>query len=624
MRVWNTPKGKSRAPLTVALALCLSFVMNVGNAYAANRPFPQQRNYVGKIKPSHVTQTQMNTAVASYYGYWKQKYVKSSNGATPGGGYYVAMTGTGGTGNEITTSEAHGYGMILFALMGGKDAQAQQYFDGMYNMYDKHRSTINRNLMSWIIDQSESTSADSDSATDGDMDIAYALLLAHYQWGSAGKINYLNEAKRIINLGLKGSDVHTSSKRTMLGDWSTDQWATRPSDWMTGHMHAYFEATKDPFWNDTATTVYSMIDSFTRTYSPGTGLISDFVIGSTPRPAPPNFLEAATDDDYSWNSCRYPLRIAMDAAHFQRPEAKAAMTKVIGWLENTTNQQPSGILAGYRLNGSPMVGYSSMAFTAPFIAAATVATGNHQTFVNRGWDVMVTQKDSYYDDSINLLSMLFISGNWWAPIASDGGSGGGETPSQITARASAADSIYVAPNTLDGSLDPNSRWSAYGRGQWIEYDLGQSQTVQAVDLAFFKGNERRASFEIYLTNAAGQQTKVFTGQSNGTSLGFQRFDVPDQAARYVRIVGNGNNLNLWNSLTEVKIVTAASSTASVNTVATTATTSSAATAPVVQTSTSSVQTAAPNGSLTPGAFAVSTNSITTSTSVTKSLASQLQ
>src|SRR5262245_61265494 len=121
------------------------------------------------------------------------------------------MQGTGGTGSEITTSEAHGYGMILFALMAGYDADAKKYFDGMFNMYDKHRSTGNSNLMSWIIDQSESTSADSDSATDGDMDIAYALLLAHYQWGSSGAINYIDHAKRIINLGLKGSSVNLSS-----------------------------------------------------------------------------------------------------------------------------------------------------------------------------------------------------------------------------------------------------------------------------------------------------------------------------------------------------------------------------------------------------------------------------
>src|SRR5262249_60196008 len=99
------------------------------------------------------------------------------------------MKGTGGSGDEITTSEAHGYGMIIFALLAGYDSQAKQYFDGMFNMFDKHRSKNNPNNMSWVIDSSELPSKNQGSATDGDMDIAYALLLADAQWCSNGAIN---------------------------------------------------------------------------------------------------------------------------------------------------------------------------------------------------------------------------------------------------------------------------------------------------------------------------------------------------------------------------------------------------------------------------------------------------
>jgi endo-1,4-beta-D-glucanase Y len=34
-----------------------------------------------------------------------------------------------------------------------------------------------------------------DAAVDGDLDIAYALLLAYVQWGKSGKFNYLDSAK---------------------------------------------------------------------------------------------------------------------------------------------------------------------------------------------------------------------------------------------------------------------------------------------------------------------------------------------------------------------------------------------------------------------------------------------
>src|SRR5215813_9795986 len=171
----------------------------------ANRPFPQNLTYPGCIKPNNVTQTDMNNSVKSHYDHWKKSYVRQSNGVTPGGGYYVFMKGTGGSGDEITTSEAHGYGMIIFALMAGYDDQAKQYFDGMFNMFDKHRSKNNPNNMSWVIDSSELASKDQGSATDGDMDIAYAFMLAHFQWGSKGNINYLTQAQRIISDGIKNS-----------------------------------------------------------------------------------------------------------------------------------------------------------------------------------------------------------------------------------------------------------------------------------------------------------------------------------------------------------------------------------------------------------------------------------
>src|SRR5215475_209049 len=191
-------------------------------AHAVNRPFPQNLSYSRCIKPNNVTQTDINNSITSHYDYWKSTYVKESNGVTPGGGYYVFTKGTGGSGNEITTSEAHGYGMIVFALMAGYDNQAKQYFDGMFNMFDKHRSKNNPNNMSWVIDKSELRSKDQDSATDGDMDIAYALLLADHQWGSNGDIDYLSQARNIITKGVKAGAMSLETKRSLLGDSCDD------------------------------------------------------------------------------------------------------------------------------------------------------------------------------------------------------------------------------------------------------------------------------------------------------------------------------------------------------------------------------------------------------------------
>src|SRR5215471_2848644 len=383
----------------------------------ASRPFPQNLSYPGCIKPNNVTQTDMNNSVESHYDHWKKTYVRQSNGVTPGGGYYVFMKGTGGSGDEITTSEAHGYGMIIFALMAGYDSQAKQYFDGMFNIFDKHRSKNNPNNMSWVIDKSELRSKDQDSATDGDMDIAYALLLAHRQWGSGGNIDYLSQARKIITNGVKGGAMSRESKRTLLGDSCTDQYATRASDWMTDHFKAYRQATGDNFWGEASNTVYGMIKDLTVNHAPDTGLMPDFIVSRSARPASPNFLEAKTDGDYSWNACRYPWRLATDFAHYGAPEARDAVNKVVNWLKISTGADPRNIKAGYKLDGTPLVNYGSAAFTAPFIAACIVDQ-SHQDFLNSGWEVIKNWRNGdYYGDTINLLCMLLISGNWWSPVA---------------------------------------------------------------------------------------------------------------------------------------------------------------------------------------------------------------
>lgn len=378
----------------------------------AKRPFPQASREHG-IRPSNHPQTDLDDAVRDYYDAWKNSHVEASNGATAGGGYFVRMQGVGPGGSESkTSSEAHGYGMIIFALMAGHDPKAKKYFDGMLNMFDKHRSTQNSANMSWIITNNEKKSGDSDSATDGDMDIAYALILADRQWGSGGAIDYLGEAKNIITKGIKNGDMGPNG-RTGLGDWDDDPWNTRASDWMPGHMRAFRSVTGDTYWTGAVSTIYSLIGTIQQDYSPKTGLMPDFVIGQNPKPAPKDYLGEGTVD-FSWNACRFPLRIALDYGHYGKAKAKSALVPVMDWITGKTGNNPSKIKAGYRLNGDAQESYSDAAFTAPMVAGATIDP-KYQSFLNKGWDLIRAEQEDYYGDTLTLLSMLFVSGNWWKP-----------------------------------------------------------------------------------------------------------------------------------------------------------------------------------------------------------------
>ncbi|MCQ3830676.1 polysaccharide lyase family 7 protein [Microbulbifer elongatus] len=108
-------------------------------------------------------------------------------------------------------------------------------------------------------------------------------------------------------------------------------------------------------------------------------------------------------------------------------------------------------------------------------------------------------------------------------------------------------------NTLDNNL--STRWSAQGDGQWIRYDLGTSYTVEALEIALHKGDQRTATLDIQTSTDGSSWQTVFSGAQPSSTANLQTFDVTDTSARYVRIVGYGNSSNDWNSISEVNITT---------------------------------------------------------------------
>ncbi|WP_179232983.1 discoidin domain-containing protein [Paenibacillus rigui] len=131
----------------------------------------------------------------------------------------------------------------------------------------------------------------------------------------------------------------------------------------------------------------------------------------------------------------------------------------------------------------------------------------------------------------------------------------GSTSSKLsvpgTSVTASSDDGNVPANTVDGSL--STRWSANGDGQWIRYDLGPSKTVDRIKISWYQGDVRSSSFQIEVSADGTSWTTVYTGASSGSTLNLETVDIADQSARYVRIVGHGNTVNTWNSITETEI-----------------------------------------------------------------------
>jgi endo-1,4-beta-D-glucanase Y len=401
---------------------------------AENHPFASHpMTYAaGTIRPDHVSQSALDQAVRDFYDEWKGEFLSQ----TCGTGRYVVLSHTDGA--NLTVSEAHGYGMLLAALMAGHDPDARTIFDGMYAYFRDHPSIFTPNLMAWYQNKSCGDANGGDTASDGDLDIAYALLLADKQWGSCGAVDYLAAAQSVI-ADIKAAELDTSSQYVLLGDWVTPsdtQYypATRSSDFMPDHYRAYLAATSDTDWTDVVDRGYDIFDAIQTTYSASTGLLPDFVVDplGTPDPAPPGFLEGPNDGKYSYNACRNPWRLATDFVVSGDARASSALAPINAWIRTTTGNDPSQIGAGYALDGTPTPGtdYLSQAFVAPFGVGAMVDAAN-QAWLNDVWGLMIStplSAEGYYENTLKLLAMIVMSGNWWAPQTVAGGCSPSGTP----------------------------------------------------------------------------------------------------------------------------------------------------------------------------------------------------
>lgn len=443
---------------------------------------------------SHITKPagsleSLNSAVAEYYEKWKYGETRMDDflgeeRRFPGylremehieGGFFVKMIGNGDAGTPAmkSTSEAMGYGLLISALMadGSADSKgrtSREIFDGLYSVVNAFPSTDNDGkvitpyLMSWIVPMSEEVSDSRWNATDGDLDIAYALLLAHDQWGSEGRFNYKEEAlKRIDALKNYNVDSRYNPPRLNTGNWFDDgtfnsclENHTRPSDWMVGHTTAFYHATGDVIWHEVTEGIYSMTAELQANYAAETGLVPDFVYNDPGTPVRPTNPETEGPheggvevDQYSWNACRFPWRQAQGYVQYGDERAKANLTKLLDWLFYVKEDvDTESIRAGYSLDGDDLVEYGGHAFSAPFMLAATV-DAKYQSYIDTLWSEVSVMFESdwpdwvywsaggdleeyqrlmkedgysgYFSDSINMLCLIAATGNWWEPGMTD-------------------------------------------------------------------------------------------------------------------------------------------------------------------------------------------------------------
>lgn len=415
-------------------------------------------------------QTSIQTLTQQYEN-WKTRYVTRDNYVTNQEQYYVYYSEdhydpSSNQSVAVTVSEAHGYGMLITSSMAAYDNDAKTIFDGMVRYYLAHPSSIGPHLMSWqqcdngsaLIDGAEEggmTPGEADSATDGDLDIAYALLLADHTWGSEGEFHYREMAIDIID-DIMEYEVNHTTWTLNLGDWaywetkgSPYYGATRCSDFILQYMPVFAQVTGDNRWMQLYESTNAIIDNMVDTY--GTGLLPDFLVldaNDNFIPAPANFLEDVTDGEYAYNSCRIPWRIGMDYLINQNPTAKKLTDKLNAFILQKTGGDPENIVAGYTLDGTPTQDYNDLCFTAPFLLAAKCGDQDNWTQTLRNY-ILNYGDDVYFGDAIRMLCLIADAGIWQVPGTSDFPTETTTTPAETTETTESTTVSFRTESTME-------------------------------------------------------------------------------------------------------------------------------------------------------------------------------
>lgn len=418
--------------LFLALAVLPSFALG-----AANYPFPQNLAQPHTaLYPAYA-----NSDVQNEYNSWYAEQV-TTTGAGPAGAsgvvggvtvyQRVQRNGDPTLVADSTVSEGIGYGMMIAVYMNN-----QSLFDNLWNYEQLHLDA--NGLMNWYIDPGGSTDANGGgAATDADEDMAWALVMAHYQWGdttvfNGTTYNYTTLATKQIT-AIYNYEVEAGTYVLKPGDNWGGSSATNPSYFDPAEYTEFGLFTGNTAWTSVANEAYTVLfNSLNAASANQSNGLDPAWCNSAGTPV---VAFSGADTWYQYDACRTPFRILKDWAFFG--DARALSYTAM----NNSFFVPIGagnIVDGYALNGSPDPQYDvggvteqAASFVGPAACAAMPQSAD-ASFVQAGYnllkgatfqpvtdDCVMLVGGQYYDQSWTVLSLLMLSGNYldYAPVPS--------------------------------------------------------------------------------------------------------------------------------------------------------------------------------------------------------------
>ena len=350
---------------------------------AVTLPADYSTPYQFGLYPQNANDQHVQTA----YSAWKNAYL-TEEGAPEG-----ALRVRRPRNNDDTVSEGIAYGMLITAMMEDKEE-----FDQLYVYYN---SFLDPNgLMNWQVTSNQLV-VGHNAATDADVDIAYALLLAHRNFGDQ---EYLDEAKRLIGL-IKTHMLEPGTLVLKPGDEFGGSDITNPSYFAVSYFKVFAEVMNDDDWNTATDVCYEILF---KSWNETTGFVPDWcnVEGQT------GFFNNYANGGawFFFDAARTPWRMALDRMWYDDERARTYCNAIANFVQETG---PTNIQGGYTLDASQSSNFQSRVFTSCMALGVLGADDQYFSLADQSYSASVTAGGSgYFDDTVRLICLLAQTGRY--------------------------------------------------------------------------------------------------------------------------------------------------------------------------------------------------------------------
>lgn len=313
---------------------------------------------------------------------------------------------------DSTVSEGIAYGMLIAVMF-----DDQPLFDDFWSYAQLFFNKSG--LMDWYIAPDGNSRLGVGAATDADEDMAWALVMAHRQWGGPQHQRYLDAAKRVIEAIYTTEVDHDEWPNLLIPG---DDWRGRdvfnPSYFAPNQFRVFGEITgQRASWERVIDTGYRVLF---RSLDPALGNVDNGLVPAwcTSNGEPVEAFPGA-QTNYQYDSARTPFRLVQDYQTSREPRAVEYLAKISDFFAGIGADH---IVDGYALDGSPAPDPKASLpnpGSAVFVGCAGAGAmfdPKYQAFIDAAYRRLrggrLLARSRYYNHCWTVLSLLMLTGNF--------------------------------------------------------------------------------------------------------------------------------------------------------------------------------------------------------------------